>query len=90
MKKTLFIAVFIGAHIIFIFLQIHKHSQVIHYSYEKQKKETQKNNLIQKRQLVEQQQYAIKNRSTIKQFAGNVLRMKKVKLSQIKKLPTHE
>ena len=85
-RPYLFISVFIAAHIFFIFFQIHKHSKVIKLSYQKQKSEQRKELLTQKLQDLKQQLYELQKRPTIKQFAQEKLKMRKIKLSQINKL----
>jgi len=90
MKKTTFISLFIFAHIFFIVLQIHKHSQIIKESYRKQKNEQLKNELIQKKELLTHQLYTLKNRSTIQEFATEQLAMKPINLKQIKKITANE
>lgn len=86
MKKFYFVSIFIFTHLFFIFFQIHKHSTVIRLSYCKQKSEQQKEVLTQKIQELTQQLYALKERSAIKKYAQEHLKMRKVKLSQVKKL----
>lgn len=90
MKKATFIALFVSAHVILIFLQIHKHSQRIRLSYQTQKNEAEKELLVQKKQDLTQQVYALKNRSAIKKFALNKLNMSKIQLKQINKLGRNE
>ena len=90
MKRKIFIPLFIGTHILFIFLQIYKHSQVIKLSYKKQKNEADRQLLAQKKQDLTHQLYALKNRSAIKKFAMNHLNMKKITLKQIKKINDNE
>lgn len=89
MKKGAFIAIFVGTHIAFVFVQIHQYSQVIKYSYQKQKNETLKNTLVQKKQALTHQIYALQNRTAVKQFATNTLKMEPIHLNQIKKINTH-
>jgi len=86
MKRSYFIVVFISTHVFFIFFQIHKHSKIVKLSYQKQKNEQRKERLAQKIQELTQKLYAQKERSAIKKFAQEKLKMKKMKLSQIKKL----
>ncbi|MCA9770236.1 hypothetical protein KC460_02610 [Candidatus Dependentiae bacterium] len=86
MKQKTFITVFVGAHILFIFLQIHKHSQIVKNSYTKQKFEQEKTLLIKKKQALTHQLYAYKNKSAIKDFATKKLGMQPLRLSQIKTL----
>ena len=89
MNKRIFIIAFIGLHVGFILLQIHKQSYVIELSYKKQKNEKNKQELIEKKNTLTQQLHMVHNRSTIKTFAKNNLGMKKVSLKQINQLP-HE
>lgn len=84
MQRKTFITIFVGTHILFIFLQIHKHSQIIKQSYTKQKFEQEKTLLIKKKQALTHQLYACKNKSTIKDFAIKELGMQPLRLSQIK------
>lgn len=84
MKARPFIATFIGVHVIFIFLQIHKHSQIIKHSYALQKNEQTKQLLVKKKQALTHQLYAGKNRSAIKDIAIAQLHMKPIQLRQIK------
>ncbi len=86
MKRSYFIVTFIATHIFFIFFQIHKHSKIIRFSYQKQKNEQKKELLIQKIQELTQNLYELKKRSSIKKYAQKKLKMRKIKLSQIKKI----
>ena len=86
MKKITFIVLFIATHIFFMLFQINNRSQITKLSYQKQKYENQKKNLLQKQQELSQQWYQMRKRSTIKKFAKNNLKMGKVKLKQIKKI----
>ena len=88
MKRPYFITIFVTTHIFFIFFQIHKHSKIIRLSYQKQKSEQKREQLVQRVQELTQQLYALKEQSSIKQFAQEMLGMKKIKLSQIKKIET--
>ena len=86
MRRAYFVSVFIAAHIFFIFFQIHKHSKIIQFSYQKQKNEQKKELLAQKLQDLKQQFYKCKEYSSVKTFAQKKLNMKKVRLSQVQKL----
>jgi len=88
MRKSTFIGLFIITHLFFIFFQIHKHNQIIKLSYQKQKYENKKKELLQKKEHLSQKWYQMQKRSTIKKFAKKNLKMSKVKLKQIKKLAT--
>lgn len=88
MKRASFLALFISVHIVFIVLQIYKHSCYAQFVYDKQKHESLKTNLLAKRQDLTGKLYACKDRSMVKEFAIKQLNMEQVKLSQIKKLPS--
>ncbi|MEX0940161.1 MAG: hypothetical protein WDZ41_02285 [Candidatus Babeliales bacterium] len=89
MQKKTFIILFIGMHVIFILLQVHKQSYAIQLSYLKQKNDKIKQELIDKRKILTQEYYAMQNKSSIKKFAQQELGMKKISLKQVKQL-THE
>ncbi len=86
MKRTTFIAIFMSAHLCFIFLQIHKHTQFIKQSFAKQKNERLLASLEIKKQQLIQELHSVKNHANIGQFAKNNLNMGPVRLSQIKKV----
>lgn len=89
-KKSAFITIFISTHIVFIFLHIHKYSQVVKASYQKQKNTIMLEALCQKKQDLTHAWYALQNRSAIKQFAINTLKMEPINLNQVKKIHIHE
>ncbi len=84
-KKTFFI-LFIAGHIIFIFLQIYNHTQNIQQTYKKQNYEKEYDILREEKQKLTQQLYALKDRTTIKQFAQHTLHMQPNRLNQVKKI----
>lgn len=86
MKKTGFILIFISTHVTFVFLQIHQYSHLINNSYQKQKTEKMKEQLLQKKQALTHQLYALHNKTAIKNFAQNQLKMEPIDMQQIKKL----
>ena len=90
MKKITFVSLFVAAQIAFIFLQIFKHSQYIQYSFSKQEHEQKKDELIKQKQKLTHQLYSLKKHSTIARYASRRLHMKKISLTQIKKLPVNE
>lgn len=90
MKRNTFIAMFITAHIVFIFLQVHKHTQFVTFTYARQKLEKKQNTLQQEKQLLTQQLYALKDRDTVKKFARKTLKMRPIRLNQVKKLTYHD
>ncbi len=87
MSNRSFITFFITIHVVFIFLQIHKQSYVIELSYQKQKNEKLKQELTDKKNGLTQELHMVQNRSNIKKYAESSLGMKKISLSQIKKMP---
>jgi len=87
MKKTTFIFLFVITHLFFIFFQINKYNQTIKLSYDRQKYENEIKQLTQKKQELIQKLCHMQKYSTIKKFAKNNLKMSKVKLKQVKKLP---
>lgn len=86
MKKGSLITLFIGVNVLFIFLQIHKHTQFVKYGYMLQECEKQRDVLHTKKQMLMQHLHAHIDRESIKRFAGTKLNMRPIKLSQIKKI----
>ena len=86
MKKTGFLLIFISTHVVFVFLQIHQYSHIINSSYQKQKTEKLKEQLLQKKQSLTHQLYALQNKTAVKNFAQNKLGMEPIHLHQIQKL----
>lgn len=86
MKKNPFITFFIITHIVLIFLQVHKHTTFIKNNYIMQECEKKIESLNEKKQILMQELYALKDRENIKKYAYNVLQMRPYTLSQIKKL----
>lgn len=90
MKKVFFVSIVVCANVLFIILNIHQYSQVIKLTYEKQKNELLKNNLVQKKQSLTHHFYALQNRSEIKKFVSTELNMEPLTLKQIKKLNAND
>ena len=86
MKKKSFLTIFISAHIILIFLQIHKHTLFIKNSYNHQQCEKKLATLTEKKQTLTQELYALKDRENIKKYAQEKLNMRPYALNQVKKL----
>lgn len=86
MKKKLFMATFVATQLFFIFFHIRKQSQFIKLSYEKQNYEKLTTELAHKKQQLAQSLHVAQNRSSIKSYAENELKMKKVRLDQVKTL----
>ncbi len=70
-------------------MQIHNYSQIIKAHYQKQKNETEKLVLVQKKQELTHHLYALQNKAKVKEFAIAQLHMEPVSLDQIKTL-THQ
>jgi hypothetical protein len=90
MKKISFITFFITAHILLIFLQVHKHTLFIKNSYNQQLLEKKIIALKEKKQKLTQELYVLKDRDTIKKFAQNKLHMRPYTLHQITKLSNND
>ena len=86
MKKNLFLSIFIITNIGFLFLQIRKQMLFIKESFRKQKHERTLVKLEQKKQEIEHAVHLAQNKQEIKQYAQHELRMKPVRLTQLKKL----
>ena len=85
MKKHSFITLFIGVHVLFIFMHIHKHMQFIKQSFCKQKNERLRIELVHKKQELINQLYAEKNRADVKQFAQDH-GLKSIRLNRVKRV----
>ncbi len=86
MPKITFFITFLCTQLLFVFLLIHKSSQFIKESYQKQKIELAKSELLHTKEVLTNQLYACKNPAAIKKFAQTNLNMQPVKLSQIKRI----
>jgi hypothetical protein len=86
-NKKLFIGLFTATQVFLIFFHIHKHSSFTTLSYQKQKYEKRKSELINIKQDLKQTLYKTQNLNSIKQFALHTLKMHEIKLSQIKAIP---
>ena len=86
MKKNLFIALFFGVNVFFVFFHIHKQSRIITLSYQKQKNEKSRDELIEQKKELQQQLYALRNHALVNNYAHTTLKMEKVRLSAVKTL----
>ena len=86
LRKKTFIILFIAGHVVFIFLQIYNRTQYIQQTYTKQTHEKKHGTLCKEKQKLTQQLYALKDPTTIKQFAQNTLHMHSNRLKQVKKI----
>lgn len=85
MKKRIFLITFVATQLFFIFFHIYKQSTIIRLSYDKQKYEKHKADLLQQKQELQQNLHIAHARSTIKKYAETKLAFKPIKLNQVKK-----
>lgn len=92
MKRALFLGIFFGAQLVFIFAHIHKHTLFIRQSYRTQKNEKLLAQLTGKKQEVAAQLQALKSHAAIKKYAHETLHMRPISLNQIRRLngPGHD
>lgn len=90
MKQPIFVTIFISVHIVFIFLQIYKHTQQVALSFQKQKNERVFTTLQEKKQELTNKWCSRINRSEVKKVAIEQLGMKPLQLSNIKRLTGHD
>ena len=88
MKQNHIIILFVLVNALFIFLLVHKQSQIIQLRYKIQKVQSEEKELLKKYEhlryiLQEQQEF-----QKIKQYAVNDLDMKPIKLKDVKKYDT--
>jgi len=86
MSRSTFIILFIGFNIAIIFLQIHKESKINELLYQNQKIEKDIVQFKQKKEILLHQLESLRNPSAVKEYAMEVLKMKKVALNQIKRI----
>ena len=86
MKRSTFITIFVCTNLAFIVFHIHKQSQFTKLSYVKQKIENEIAVLEKRKCELTHDLQTVHDRSLVKQFAGNKLDLKPVKISQIKKI----
>jgi hypothetical protein len=83
MRIKSFTAFFCLSQIIFIFLLIEKEGRFVRTSFEKQRLEKKRHELIDLQDNLTQQLYALQSRSSIKQFALEKLAMQQLSLSSV-------
>ena len=86
MKKSAFLALFIGANVGFVLLHLHKQSQFIHLSYTKQKIELETCTLVKQKQELTHQLYTLYDRARVLSFAKKELNMTQARVGQFKKI----
>jgi len=85
-KNRTTIAAFVGTHLLFIFLHIHKSNLFVKESYRKQNNAALAKQLEHSKQELLCKLNAEQNRVAIKTFAQNTLGMKAINLNQIHKI----
>ena len=90
MNRRTFILIFIACNILIVFLHIHNNTNITRQLYRKQRNEKTKEELLQKKAAAIRTLYAMKNPSSIKQFATEQLAMQKIALNQIKTVQFNE
>jgi len=86
MKQSRFLTIFITTHVLFILLQIHKHTQIVRHSYQKQEFEQQLTLLSEKKEQLTHILCGLKSHEAIHKYAQHELQMKPIKINQIKKI----
>jgi cell division protein FtsL len=86
MKKKPFLAVFIGVHLCFVVLLIHKSSRFVQESYRTQQCESTTKQLELEKQTLLCKLNAAQSKTAIKAFAQQKLGMKPIAINQIHKL----
>lgn len=86
MKRSTLITIFVCINLIFIILHIHKQSQITKLSYVKQKIDNEIVVLEKRKRELTHDLQTVHDRTLVKQFAGNNLDLKPVKIGQIKKI----
>ena len=71
-------------------MQIHKQSHIVKSYYSKQRLDKEKEELFQKKNLLTQQLYELKNPTNIMNYAIEKMDMQKIKLNQTKKIKIEE
>lgn len=84
------VALFLGAQLLFVFLHIHKHIFFIKTSFDRQKKERRRDQLLQQKEFTIQQLQAAQNKTGIKEFAVTELKFQPIRMHQIRRLNHHE
>ena len=84
MQKAHFIGLFIGMHVIFIVLQIHKQSSCIKLSYDKQRLEKERRELLAYKDILTERLSKLQDPEGVKQYALSKLQMKHISLNQIR------
>ena len=86
MRSSTFV-LFIGVNLFFIMALIYKNSLLVDVTYKKQAKEKEYASLCSSKKALKQRLYALQNKKAVKKFAQHKLKMKPLKLKDIKTLP---
>lgn len=90
-KRTLtgvIVAVFVVVNLLFIFLQIHKQSQLVKISYSRQRLEKEQDQLTKKRNEVVHKLHLQQSSSVVKKYATKQLGLRNTNVNQIHKIVT--
>ena len=90
MTKSKFFTILFAISIIFVFIKIYQHNQVVKLSYEKQRLENKTINLKKKKDQLLIELYTLKDPQKVKQIAQEKFGMQPLKLSQILTLTSKE
>ncbi len=85
MKQIHFILIFVLINALFIFLLVHKQSQIIEFRYRIQQLEAQEKELLKKEQQLLYILQEQKNLKDVKNYAVETLGMEPIKLQDVKK-----
>lgn len=82
--------IFVITNIILVIAHIHKHALLVKLSYQQQRYEKEKNELLVQRNNLVNQQYALTALAQMKKKAAQELGMVPIKMSQVKKITLNE
>lgn len=85
-RTKLWLAVFVGANILMILLQIYKQAVFVQYAYTQQRLEREKKQLIKHKAQLISELHAQQAHAKVRRFATEKLGMRKVELKQIRKM----
>jgi len=86
MKKGPFIILFVSVNLFFLFFQINKQSRLVKLSFEQQRLEKTKSDLLDQKQKIKHELFRVQQTDNIKKYACHELGMEKMKLSQVKQI----
>ena len=80
------VVIFVATNLLFIFLQIHKQSQFVRLSYNKQRLEKEHESLLKQRNDLVHKLYLQQGRKHVKQYAKDKLGMRSTTVRQVHKV----